>query len=85
MFELGFQRSELRFSDQGARKDVSIDVGDALVAGRMAAVANKQAKNRITSRVVGRDRRSSKESEERLLFIQNSLFYTCKCNCCKTK
>ena len=75
VFELGIHRSELILSDQDARKDGSIDVGDALVACRTATVANKQAKVRIISRIIGSNRGSLEKSEKRVLFIQNSSLY----------
>ena len=52
VFKLDFQRNELRLCDQEARKDGSIEVGEALAAGDRTAVANKQARNRILSRAV---------------------------------
>lgn len=52
VFKLDPQRSELRLCDQDAKKDGRIEVGEALAAGGRTAVANKQARNRILSRVV---------------------------------
>ena len=51
-FECGHRR-ELRPSDQEAKSDGSIEVGDALaVGGKRMAVANKQAENHIIDRAV---------------------------------
>jgi hypothetical protein len=71
VFKLGFQLSELKLSDQDAKKDGSIEVGEALAAGGRTAVANKQARSRISSR----SRKSSEKSERRVSFVRNSPFY----------
>ena len=62
-FELDSQRSELRLSDQDAKKDGSVEVGEALAAGGRTAVANTQARNRMASRTVDRGRKSSEKRE----------------------
>lgn len=55
-FRLGFHRSE---SDQEAKNDGRIEVGEAFAGGgRRAAVANRQAENHIRSRAAARNCRS---------------------------
>ena len=72
VFKFDFQRRELRLSGQDAKKDGSIEVGEALAVGDRTAVANKQAINRISSRTAGRSRESLEKSEKRVSFVQNS-------------